>query len=192
VGRRHRDRQPVGDGPGPVEAFVLALYDEHARNLLGYFQSRTFCAEVAADLTAETFAAAIDSHERYDPERGEPGAWLWGIARHLLYGFQRSAEVERRARERLALRTPSVAVDDLDLVDDRCDAESLSLALERSLGALSDGVAAAVRARVVDQLSYREVALRLGCSEAAARTRVSRGLTQLLDGMDGLDGEELS
>ncbi len=185
MGLRRRGKQAVIDGTGPVEAFVLALYDEHARNLLGYFQSRTFSAEVAADLCAEAFATAIEAHPRYDPERGEPGAWLWGIARNLLHGYQRTAVVELRARQRLAMRTPVWVDDGLDLVDARCDAQRMSAALDRAVGLLSDGVAAAVRARVVEGRSYREVALQLGCSEAAARTRVSRGLTQLLDDLGG-------
>jgi len=35
-----------------------ALYERHAEGLLGYFARRTFDAEVAAELTAETWAAA--------------------------------------------------------------------------------------------------------------------------------------
>jgi RNA polymerase sigma factor (sigma-70 family) len=188
VGLRRRGKQTVVDDAGPVEAFVLALYDEHARNLLGYFQSRTFSPETAADLCAETFATAIESHHNYRDELGEPGAWLWGIARNLLRGYQRSAVVEHRARQRLALRTPTAVDDGLELVDDRCDAARLAVTLDRSLDLLSDGVAAAVRSRVVEGRSYREVALRLGCTEAAARTRVSRGLTQLLDELDPTSG----
>lgn len=167
---------------------MLALYDEHAANLLGWFQSRTYSRETAADLTAETFAVAIESFANFDPERGEPGAWLWGIARHLLSGYQRSAAVERRARDRLAMRTP-VADDRLDHLDDRIDAQRLAVSLDRSLGVLSQSVRAAVRARVVDGLSYREVAERIGCSEAAARTRVSRGLSTLLDELAPEDPE---
>lgn len=177
-------RRPTDAAPRPVELFALDLYDEHARALLGWFQSRTYSADAAADLTAETFAIAIESYASYDPDRGAPGAWLWGIARHQLLGYQRTAAVEDRARRRLSMRTPARSDDGLDLVDARCDAERLGAVLDRSLSSLSDAVAAAVRARVLDGLSFRDVAAQLGCSEQAARTRVSRGLTQLLDAMD--------
>ena len=43
-----------------TEAFGV-FYDRHARTLLGYFARRTQSAEVAADLTAETFASAISA-----------------------------------------------------------------------------------------------------------------------------------
>src|SRR5829696_5071873 len=65
------------------EAFGL-LYDRHAATVLAYFQRRTACAESAADLTAETFAAAFCSRRRYR-DTGVPAiAWILGIARHLL------------------------------------------------------------------------------------------------------------
>ncbi len=51
------------------EAFAL-LYRRHVHALRGYFYRRTGDAELAADLTAETFAAALDGAHRFDPERG--------------------------------------------------------------------------------------------------------------------------
>jgi len=44
---------------------------------------------------------------------------------------------------------------------------------------MSPRVAAAVALRIAEDLPYHEVARRLGCSEGAARVRVTRGLDQL-------------
>ncbi len=53
---------------GDLEDFGR-FYDRHARTLLGFFQRRTGNPEVAADLTAETFAAALVARSRYwDPK----------------------------------------------------------------------------------------------------------------------------
>jgi DNA-directed RNA polymerase specialized sigma24 family protein len=41
---------------------------------------RTRDAELAADLTAETFAAALAARARFDPGRGSASAWLFGLA----------------------------------------------------------------------------------------------------------------
>jgi RNA polymerase sigma-70 factor (ECF subfamily) len=41
----------------------------------------------------------------------------------------------------------------------------------------------AVRLRVVEELPYAQVAMRLGCSEGAARVRVTRGLARLAEAM---------
>lgn len=51
--------------------------------------------------------------------------------------------------------------------------------LERALTDLPVGQVAAVNARVVDDLSYENVAERLDCTPIAARIRVSRGLDAL-------------
>jgi hypothetical protein len=51
------------------EAFAL-FYRRHVRAPAAYFWRRSSDAEVAADLTAETFAAALDGCRRFDPERG--------------------------------------------------------------------------------------------------------------------------
>src|SRR3954454_24961345 len=56
-----------GDG----EAFG-AFYRRHVRRITAFHLARTHEAQDAADLTAETFAAALAALHRYDPARGEP------------------------------------------------------------------------------------------------------------------------
>ena len=57
------------------EAFGV-FYDRHVRALLGYFARRTRDPEVAADLTAETFASALVARRRFKPG----GAARGGVA----------------------------------------------------------------------------------------------------------------
>ena len=52
----------------------------HARRIAGYLMRATGDAEVAADLTAETFAAALLARDRYRSEMGTPATWLYAIA----------------------------------------------------------------------------------------------------------------
>jgi RNA polymerase sigma factor (sigma-70 family) len=192
----------VGGGRGADEgerpagralaAWFGELYDAHAHELLRWLQARTYSAEVAADLCAETFAVALEQFDRFDPGRGAAAAWLWGIARNHLRHFHRSESVDRRARERLGVRTPLVADDDLDLIDDRVDAQRRAQEIEATLARLSPKLALAVRTRVVEQEPYDVVARVCACSEPAARARVSRGLTELLDELDGHDRGEVA
>ena len=51
------------------EAFA-EFYRRHVTALLGYFVRRTRDPELAADLCAETFAAALAGAHRFRPERG--------------------------------------------------------------------------------------------------------------------------
>jgi RNA polymerase sigma-70 factor (ECF subfamily) len=62
---------------------------------------------------------------------------------------------------------------------------SFGEALASGLDELSPKLREAVRLRVGEDLPYDEVAERLGCTVLAARTRVSRGLDQLLSHLEG-------
>ena len=81
---------------GDEEAFA-AFYRRNARSLAGFFMGRTGDAELAADLTAETFAAALASRRRFDLAKGPATGWLYGIARHKLARTLRHGRVPRTA-----------------------------------------------------------------------------------------------
>lgn len=80
---------------------------------------------------------------------------------------------------RLGIRTPSVHEDDLAAIEDAAGLGDLRRDLAVELGRLSGEQRQALQLRVVDEMSYEEVAKRLGVSEPAARARVSRGLRAL-------------
>src|SRR5439155_12812492 len=83
---------------GAVE--VTELYRRESARLLVFFTRRTYDAQLAVDLVAETFARAYESRARV---RGEqPAAWLWGIARNVLRDAPRRGSAERRALRRPA------------------------------------------------------------------------------------------
>ena len=82
------------------EAFGV-FYDRHVKALLGYFARRTFDAEEAADLTAETFASALAARRRFKPGGAPASAWLFTIAARRLADYQRRGYVEQRMRRAL-------------------------------------------------------------------------------------------
>jgi len=86
--------------------------------------------------------------------------------------------VEDAARRRLGLPLHSYEAE-LDAVEERVGAEQLRPALEAALAELPDGQREAIELRIVRALAYDEVASSLGCSEVAARIRVTRALTTL-------------
>ena len=85
-----------------TQAFGI-FYDRHVRTLLGYFARRTHDPQVAADLTAETFASAIVAQERYEPTGAPALAWLYAIAGRRLADYQRRGAVERRMQRAVAM-----------------------------------------------------------------------------------------
>lgn len=158
----------AGTDPAGFEEF----YARHVDTLLGFFARRTRDAELAADLTAETFAAALASRRRYRPEAGAAIAWLFGIASNKLADAQRRGFAERGARRRLGMER--IELTDVDIA--RIDALGASMAASALLEALAPDQREAVRAHVLDERSYADIAAAEQISEAAVRKRVSRGL----------------
>jgi RNA polymerase sigma factor (sigma-70 family) len=156
-------------------AEIEELYRGHARRLAGYFMRATNDAETAADLTAETFAAALAARRRYRPERGAPATWLYGIASHKLSDWRRRGYAEDRARRRLRMERIELTEDDVREIE-RLGGEVTVVDL---LEELPQDQRAAVRARLVEERDYGEIAGSEGVSEAAIRQRVSRGLASL-------------
>ncbi len=179
--REHRsDEELLASTEPSLDAFGT-LYERHVEDVLTYFVRRTGCAQTSADLTSETFAAALVSRRRFR-NTGAPGrAWLFKIAKRQLSGFIRSEQVSDRARTKLGMRTPTVGEDDLERIERLVDFSDLSSAVNAALARLPETQASAVTLRIGEQLRYREVAARLGCSEGAARVRVSRALTTLAE-----------
>src|SRR5688572_12610650 len=84
------------------EAFG-AFYRRYEERVVRYFVRRVGEPDLAADLTAETFAAALASSHRFR-KRGEPAAaWLFGIARNVLAMSRRRGRIDARARRRLGM-----------------------------------------------------------------------------------------
>ena len=177
------DEELLGLARRDPEAFAV-FYRRHVGSIVGFFVRRTACPESAADLTAETFAQAYLSRHRYRPTGAPAQAWLAAIARHQLAHFWRGAEVASRARGRLGMRPVPAGDEPFEQLMESFDARRNGAALHLAMDELTDAVADAVRFRVIDGLAYADVAARLGCTEAAARQRVARGLSHLSERLE--------
>jgi RNA polymerase sigma factor (sigma-70 family) len=170
----------VSPEPGlGTRAGFAAFYSDHAAGVLAYFVRRTASAELAADLTAETFAAALAGARQYRPEEGEPVAWLYGIARHKLADALRTGTVEDTARRRIGM--PAIALDDeaIERIESLAALEGQAVVLADALAELPDAQRAALHDRVVLERTYTDIAKDLHTSPLVVRKRVSRGLATL-------------
>jgi RNA polymerase sigma factor (sigma-70 family) len=172
------DRELLDRTDHDAEAFAV-FYRRHLPVVLAFVLRRTGDRELAADLTAEVFATALVSRASFDPARGEARGWMCAIAFHKLYDSLRRGRVEEAARRRLAMRPIPLHDEDLERVDEIAAAASRIASVSELLDELSPEVRAAVEARVVDEDEYRDIAVRMSCSEAVVRKRVSRGLLSL-------------
>jgi RNA polymerase sigma-70 factor (ECF subfamily) len=150
-----------------------AFYRRHEDRVLSYFLARVGDPEVAADLTAETFAAALASAHRFRPRKEPAAAWLFGIAGNTLAMSRLRGRVEARARERLGMAPLELSDEAIERI---AELDHVALALVKDLPADQQE---AVRARVIDERDYADIAKDMRCSEAVVRKRVSRGLRSM-------------
>jgi RNA polymerase sigma factor (sigma-70 family) len=150
------------------------FYDRYIDMLLGYFARRAGDPEVAADLTAETFAAALASRRRFRRSKTPAVAWLFGIAQHKLADYRRRGAAEDRMRRRLGIERVPVGVEDRELI-----AMLGRDAAWQLIDELPPEQREAVRAHVLDDQPYADIAVATDTSEAVVRKRVSRGLGAL-------------
>jgi len=152
------------------------LYDRHSQAIHRFHVSRTRDRDAALDLTAETFAQAWLSRERFrDLANGSAAPWLYAIARHVIGASVRKRQLEQSASERLGVLSgvdrgePSTEPSDVWLEG----------GLDDALSDLAPDVRQAIELRVVHDLSYAELAETIGTTPGAARVRVHRGLSAL-------------
>src|SRR5690242_15832559 len=105
--------------PAALEEF----YRRHVRALTRHVARRLVDPDHADDIVAATFLAAMESARGYDPARGEPAAWPYGIANNLLAAHHRRLAADARAVARLAsFRPVGPGPDDAVRVEERLDA----------------------------------------------------------------------
>jgi RNA polymerase sigma factor (sigma-70 family) len=150
-----------------AEAAEGHLDDVHA-----YLVYLTGDRPTAEELTAETFARALERWHRFDPRRGGPRTWLCQLARSTALDHLRAEERRRRREGRYA-------VDEARESGDSAFGEGLSPALEQALAQLSAAEREVVALRVVLELDGEGAARVLGISRTACSTRLSRALAKL-------------
>ncbi len=153
------------------------FYRAHARDVLLFFTRRTFDAEAALDLTAETFATAFASRASLRGESDvEAGGWLFAIARRQLARYFEAGSASRELARRLGVEAPVAGDEELERIEELAGLATLRAVLREQLTGLDAGQRQALWLRVVDEQPYALVASALGISEQAARARVSRAL----------------
>ena len=163
-----------------ADAFVV-LYRRYEQPVLAYFRRRTGEAELAADLTGEVFARALEGLRAGRELDGPFSAWLFGIARHVLVDSYRRGRVDDESRLRLAMEPIALTDQALERID-RLGEEDV---IRQALADLPEPQREALLARIVGEHSYDDIARALECSPLVVRKRVSRGLATLRSRLNG-------
>jgi RNA polymerase sigma factor (sigma-70 family) len=157
---------------------IALIYNANVDELMAYFFRRTYDAEVAADLTSETFAKMLANRAQYDADRGSVRQWLYGIAKNELREFWRRKQVSTAAQDKLGMERQRV---DDQLANELGAAEQVvgKQVVVDAIGKLGTRYRQPVALRVLQDMSYEQIASELGCTAGSARVRVFRGLKKL-------------
>lgn len=160
--RRRRD--PLRD----PEALLERIY--------GFVAYRVGAGPEADDITSETFERALRYRDSFDPARGEPVAWLIGIARRCI----EDARTTTAAGLDDAADTPQPSFEDAALSRlDLGDALALLSPRDRELVALRYGA----------DLATARIAELLGMSPNAVDVALHRALARLREHLERPGGE---
>jgi RNA polymerase sigma-70 factor (ECF subfamily) len=162
-------------GRGDADAFDQ-FYVRYLPLVVRWSVHATGNREVAADLTAEVFAASLTAARRFRPERGSVAGWLLGIARNKLRESQRRGRVDDSSRRRIGTEPVSLTDADLERVEELASLDVTIIPLVEGLPAT---LREALTERVLHERSYEDIAIELRCSESVVRQRVSRALKSL-------------
>lgn len=137
-----------------------------------YARHRGLSAEDAEDLAADTLEIAWRRLE--DVPAAEPLAWLYGVARNVLRNRHRRERNREAVVVRLS-RSRAPASED----DPAAAAVAGAGTLRAALGELSEDDQELLKLVAWDGLTRAQVAVAIGCSEGAARTRLHRARNRL-------------
>ena len=152
------------------------IYQAHARTVYKFLLSQCHDADLAEELTQETFYQAVRSIDRFNGSC-KVSVWLCQIAKHLWYQHLRKRKPEEPLPE-----GPSAEEDVLP--------RQGHLDLLRQIHALPPSTREVVYLRAFGGLSFREIGDVLGRTETWARVTFYRGKEALRKG--GADHEEHS
>src|SRR5258705_5557653 len=131
----------------PVSRIFCA---RHAARIHAFHLRRSRDRGAAVELTAETFAQAWLSRDRYtDHGEGTIAPWLFGIAHHVL-----AASVRRRSLDRAALDRLRLDLEPMTVGIDSSWLDGLDTDLSTALAELPDGQRRALELRVLADQAY--------------------------------------
>jgi RNA polymerase sigma-70 factor (ECF subfamily) len=166
------------DAPQAADLAFDRLYRSSRDDVYAYVASLLRDAPAAEEVTAAAFERAYRKRNRFDPERGEPRAWLFGIARN-------AALDELRRRGRQAELTAEPADLESHTFEEHAADSERRLAVSAALERLEPRERELIALKFFAGLENREIARVLGIGESNAGTKLHRAMTKLREACDG-------
>jgi RNA polymerase sigma-70 factor (ECF subfamily) len=155
---------------------VRPLIERYKKPLAAVLQRALGSSPDVDDVFQETWIRVVRSAHRYDPEQ-RFSAWLFAIAWNLV-------------KDRWAKRVPQSDGDLTTMVSTERSPEEQAVANDRAervremVDRLPERLAQAILLRFFEELSEKEVAVRLGVPVGTVKSRLHHGLRRLAEEMD--------
>lgn len=152
------------------------LYDRYSERLLNYFYRMLWKdREKAEDFMQDLFAKLIEKPELFSGERSFK-TWVFSIANNMCKNAYRHHEVVGRANEHIehfGERTVQTKV------EKQMDRAQFDEDLDQVLAEMDDDKRTTFYMRYREELSIKEIAAALGCSEGTVKSRLFYTLKHL-------------
>jgi RNA polymerase sigma-70 factor (ECF subfamily) len=163
-----------------------ALFDSCYPAVRAFFIRRGFPPEDARDMAQDVFVAVYKNITTlHEPEAFM--SWLFSISRHIA-----ARHIERAQPARAAAATAEIesnlASPEPSPLSAMLDREKTGL-VRAAIEELPDRMRQCLRARVVDNLNYREIGERLGISENTVAVQVHRAVKTMRSRLKALFGD---
>jgi RNA polymerase sigma-70 factor, ECF subfamily len=159
---------------GDTEAFA-ALFRRRQGDVYRFALHMTAQPAVADDVTQDTFLAVMHDAARYDAARATVVAWLCGIARHhVLRRLERDRPMQPLEIDDEAAPVNSMLTTSESVLGDLTRAETID-AVRIAVLTLPIRYREAVVLCDLQELSYADAAVALGCAIGTVRSRLHRG-----------------
>jgi RNA polymerase sigma-70 factor (ECF subfamily) len=166
------------EAPREADIAFDRLYRSSRDDVYAYVAGLLRDRAAAEDVTATAFERAYRKRSRFDPRRGEPRAWLFGIARNAALD-----ELRRRGRHaELASEPADLSGPELD---GQAEASERRLAVGAALAALAPRERELISLKFFAGLGNAEIAAMLGLTESNVGTRLHRVVAKLREACDG-------
>ena len=128
---------------------IEEVYKKHARSLYRFLLSLCHDADMAEEMTQETFYRAVYSIEKYD-DSCKISVWLCQIAKHVWYQ-------ELRKQNRYAVQELTEDIYDLSTPEQSILLANDKLSLYKAIHALSEPMREVVHMRLSGEFSFSEI-----------------------------------
>jgi RNA polymerase sigma factor (sigma-70 family) len=156
-----------------------ALFTRHAADLRRFFRARCGDSDLAAELVQEVAARLVKAAPRLDPERNTRG-YLFRTAKNVWRDHLR----REMFRWNSAARVASEEVAKAPAADARVLERELVVALRRAVAALPTAQREVLELRHGENITFREIAERLGRPLGTVLTQMRAALKTISKGLE--------